>query len=210
MFRDEKTARIGATIVWTLLYAMVAGAQALGYEDGFETILAISIVPGLYILGRFVLTPLFHGKKAENKAGFMSMNGAMIMAGILLMASLVTGYLGDANLLPGDVDTNKRHVSGVFMGLVFILMGNYMPKIVEPITKAACDPATHQRFQRQSGWIFVITGFVYTGAWFVFERETANTVSTTAVVICILLVAPRLVWYGMKLRQHRQSRPTNH
>ncbi len=82
---------------------------------------------------------------------------------------------------------------GVILGLVLVIVGNFMPKNVEPSSEERCEPSAAQALQRFAGWTFVLAGVAYSLVWLVFPLRHASLVSTLTLAAAVLLVAARLL-----------------
>ena len=108
-----------------------------------------------------------------------------LIVALLLVSARRAGMIG-----PDIVD----RVMGVLFGLYFVVIGNFMPKKLDPPKGEPCTPSRKQALLRFSGWIFVFMGLGYALVWLIFPVEQAGTVAMFVVVPGVLLVAGRTAW----------------
>ncbi len=91
---------------------------------------------------------------------------AIILASLLLLGSTSATLAKELELFDGDL---TKRIIGINIGLMLMVMGNYMPK---KITGSACScsagcatPKKSSSTQRFVGWLFVIAGLIYAAIW---------------------------------------------
>ncbi|WP_306253037.1 hypothetical protein [Parvularcula sp. IMCC14364] len=154
-----KTAAFGvAALAITNWY--LAPDKSFMWAGVLTILLAVMIGTGLLI--RFSQTQKEETALNLQRAVF----GACLMVGGSLGVVLVeeVGLVG-----PGF---EKRAV-GVFLGLMLVMTGNFLPKTVRPLTAENCDPARAMATERFAGWVFVLAGLVYAGIWLFAPIEQA-------------------------------------
>ncbi len=174
--------------------ALVAGLAttnwALDPEDAMTWAISGLFLPVAW--GAFEV--LLRGRKGLNE-----IRGSAVLAASLLTLTLgfsaaeAAGLLGSAG---GDV---VRRAYGVGVGLVLVIIGNFMPKRLEPMLEKRHSPAAIQSLQRFSGWTFVVAGIGYAGAWLTLPIGPANIVSTIICAGAVVLVIGR--WVLMSTNQ---------
>ncbi|UTW56095.1 hypothetical protein [Kordiimonas sp. SCSIO 12610] len=210
MFSD-RTIKIAAFTVWVLVYACTISLWFQGAIEGRKAALVLGVVPGLYLLGRFIVMPMakrMNGPKSDqnSRQNAKLIHLALVLTGVSLLGSLMGPFLVEQGIISADVkDMIAPRANGVVTGLFFIIMGNYTPKMIAPLTEAVCDPAKHQAFQRQVGWTFFIAGFLYIVAWVALAPATAKTVTLFILGACFLSIMPRAVYYGIKSAQRKET-----
>ena len=117
--------------------------------------------------------------------------GAGLILAISLTLKLAQSQAGLSEIL-GD------RLSGAAIGGVLIVMGNYIPKKLQPLGARICGQKEAQAMQRFSGWAFVLGGMVYSLAWLFLPPARSDTVATSAVVISVLLVMSHWLWVSFK------------
>ena len=98
---------------------------------------------------------------------------AIILASLLLLGSMVTTLMKELEFIEGDI---TKRIIGINIGLMLIVLGNYMPKKNQAAASqcgCASKPASNN-IQRFMGWTFVLGGLLYTGAWIVFDLDQAG------------------------------------
>jgi hypothetical protein len=158
-------------------------------EVGAAWALGMFFLPAAWIL----LYMLKQIGRPENEASGAALQiySAMTAAGLLLAVSM---GLVLAEQLWGLGDHVRDRVMGVAMGGVLMVMGNYVPKRLTPITESRCDPVRAQALQRFVGWSFVLGGIVYVLAWLVLPIGVAGTVAMSACALSVIVVALRVFW----------------
>lgn len=175
-----------------------------GGESAIEPAMKIIALPAIYIVSRFVVIPLIiriekTSKPEHAKAGIMILDVAILITTLYAIADMTSIYMAKEGWIAASLsDETHERFNGIYMGIIFIVMGNYMPKIIAPLTENGCNPARHQAFQRQVGWLFVLTGILYVVVWLALTPELANIIATSALGLCFLLVIPRSVYYMIK------------
>jgi hypothetical protein len=97
---------------------------------------------------------------------------AIILASLLLLGSISATLAKELEIF--DRDLVKRIV-GVNIGLMLIVLGNYMPKKLAGRSEScSCRASNASGVQRFMGWAFVLGGILYAGAWIVFDLDQAG------------------------------------
>lgn len=97
-------------------------------------------------------------------------------------------------------DASKR-VMGCLIGLLFVVVGNYLPKNPDAAVENHCTPSRTQALQRFSGWVFVIMGLGYAFVWLVLPVSTAGAIDEFVIVPAVVLVLGRLAWLYFTCRR---------
>jgi uncharacterized membrane protein len=172
------------TIVWTIKIGLVAGMYLVGFlllpqlpdivpthwnatgvADGFSSknvavILTPSIALGLLIL--FAFLPKIDPKK--EKYELFAKSWEILQVVMVLFFAYIHGVSLYAALNP-DISMNSWVLSG--MGVLFIILGNYMGKIKQNFFIGIKTPWTlsneevWNKTHRLGGWCFVIAGFMF-------------------------------------------------
>ena len=93
---------------------------------------------------------------------------------------------------------------GVSMGLLLVVVGNFIPKTLEPLARNRAADGKVQALQRFSGWAFVLGGVAYAAIWLVAPIEYANHASTALLATVVVVVVARAVW---TLKGHANDAP---
>ncbi len=120
-----------------------------------------------------------------------SIRKALIGAGLLLVVTLILVSVKQAGLIGSDA---VERGLGVMLGLSLIIIGNNLPKTLDPPTEEQCRPSRKQALQRFSGWVFVIMGLGYSLVWLILPVEQAVTVGILIVAPAVVLVCGRTLW----------------
>ena len=112
---------------------------------------------------------------------------SIILASLLMLGSLIATLAKQLELLDGD--TIKRIV-GINIGLMLIVLGNYMPKnrpAASDQCRCACSPQSNH-IQRFLGWTFVLAGILYALAWIVLDLDQAPVAIVFAFPAAIAII----------------------
>ena len=120
-----------------------------------------------------------------------SIRNALVWAGLFLIVTLLLVAVKQAGLIGSDV---VERGFGVLLGLYLIIIGNNLPKTLDPPTEEQCMPSRKQALQRFSGWVFVTMGLGYSLVWLIFPVEQAGTVAMLVVAPAVVLVGGRTAW----------------
>ena len=113
--------------------------------------------------------------------------GALIMAAIIIGASLAATWAQDAGLIgPG-----AERVPMIVIGIMLMLTGNYMPKMIDQNTCEPCAPSRKTQVLRFSGTVILLGGLGYALIWAFAPLEQAAGLSVAPVAIALALVAIR-------------------
>ena len=122
---------------------------------------------------------------AASEYAVRSIRQGVAFAGVLLLISLSL-KLAAALSTVGEPELTRR-TTNVIAGLVLAYFGNLFPKTLTPLFVLQCDGSRMQRFQRLTGWTWVLTGLAYATSWIVLPIATADTVSMSIVVAGMLI-----------------------
>ncbi len=130
---------------------------------------------------------------------------AIILASLLLLGSTSATLAKELELFDSDL---VKRIVGVNIGLMLMILGNYMPK---KITGTACScsagcatPRKSSSTQRFVGWLFVLAGLIYAAIWIFVDLDhtsLATLFSFPAAIVVIIIV--RMFW-------PRSPRPDRH
>jgi len=97
---------------------------------------------------------------------------AIILASLLMLGSISATLAKELEIFDGDL---VKRIVGVNIGLMLVVMGNYMPKkLTGQSGSCDCGTAKSASIQRHMGWIFVLGGILYATAWIVFDLDRAG------------------------------------
>jgi hypothetical protein len=116
---------------------------------------------------------------------------SIIAAGALLAAGLLRHLANAMGFADGDLLDRGL---GVGSGMILLLLGNTMPKVLAPLTAKRCAPAQVQSIQRFSGWAFVLDGLVCIVASLALPVSRGQDVAMIATMLALLVIAIRYAW----------------
>lgn len=115
----------------------------------------------------------------------------VIAAGLILSAALLKHMSDALGFAAGDI---SDRVVGIGSGLVLVVMGNTLPKVLAPLTAKRCGPSTVQSIQRLAGWTLVLAGIASIAMWVTLPPDTALTWSMIATGTAVALIVLRCAW----------------
>jgi len=127
----------------------------------------------------------------RNKPSLREIRGSVLLASALM--TLVLGFkaASASGLLEANGGGLTERAFGVGMGLVLVVIGNFIPKKLEPMLAKTCSPARVQSMQRFAGWVFVLGGLGYAAASAFLPLAYASTVAMAICASALLLVLGR-------------------
>jgi hypothetical protein len=171
---------------------VVAGLAAADWylrpERAGFWIVGIATMAGVWLAAALLERAKLPSAQTESERGFVVMTA--VTAGRLLAIALGV-KLVDAVGLGG---TLLERAQGVAIGLVLMVIGNMVPKIIGPLAAGRCSPAQLQSDQRFAGWAFTVAGLAYAVVWMFAPLAPAQTASTLFCAAAVVLVAGRLAW----------------
>jgi len=126
---------------------------------------------------------------------------AIILASLLGLGS-ITSTLGKEL---GFFDSNLvERIAGVNIGLMLIVLGNYMPKKNQASTsQCGCgSKSSSSTLQRFMGWTFVLAGLLYALAWILLDLDQAGIAILFAFPVAIASI------FLVRYLSSRRSKPT--
>ncbi|MFK7759409.1 MAG: hypothetical protein AB8C13_05630 [Phycisphaerales bacterium] len=132
---------------------------------------------------------------------------AMILASVLLLGSISTTLAKELELM--NADTVKR-ISGVSIGVMLMLMGNFMPKrLAGPSECCSCATDGSPKTQRIVGWIFVLAGLLYAGVWMLLDiKHTSLFAMLSLPIAVVVIVGIRMIYIRTAHREKIARTPT--
>ena len=192
----------------TLLLVFGLGAWAWYLRPEKASLWAVSMffLPGAWLLGA-ALRRLGIGR-TMSEADRQTLRTGLTGAGVLMAASL---GLAISHALEATSAATSDRVMGVVLGLMLVVLGNGMPKALEPLSRMRCDPARVQSLQRFSGWAFVLAGLAYALSHILSSSDRARLISTGILAAVVVLVLGRLLWLviGAKATSHITGKERN-
>ena len=174
-----------ATIVTALALSdwAIAPAKASSWMIAIATALGIWIV--VTVMGRIRSFEDYSASELSH------LRTSIIAAGVILAVSLSRTWANAIGISGGEFMDRGL---GVLSGLVLVLLGNMMPKVLAPLTAKRCAPSQVIAIQRFSGWLFVLDGIICIFASLALPLSQGQDVSMIATIVTLLLVAIRYAW----------------
>ena len=121
----------------------------------------------------------------------------------IIAASLILKFLASNGVI--DSESSKRAMQ-VIIGVMLLVVGNLIPKTLEPLRTACGGPSKEQSLKRFAGWTFVIAGIAYAIIWMVAPLDYASLISMSVVIAAILMVAIPLTRSVIRCRSAQESK----
>ena len=128
----------------------------------------------------------------RSRAARPEITRGLIVAGVLLAATVVIRLLSPAHLDPGVA----RRLLGILLGAVVVGYANGVPKALSPLMRMRCDPAAEQALRRFTGWSLALGGTAYAAAWAIAPLTHANLIGASLLGTAVLLVLVRIALAG--------------
>ncbi len=163
--------------IWKWLLDSQLGANSfnLGFLTGFLPIVWIGIVV----------------KKRQGRlsaTAHQALTSSISLAGLMLTAPLIFAIAQSYHLINGGI---PLRLNALFFGAFIIIIGNALPKALEPLGAKQCSPATEQSLKRFGGWMFVLGGFGYALTWLVLPIPMAKALALPVLALPLLLLIAR-------------------
>ena len=129
--------------------------------------------------------------RAELRMATNEIGRALCFAALMMATPAIIRFLPVFD--PADEKIWARRLTMVIVGLFFADMGNRIPKTLTPLSQLSCDAAKVQAFQRYFGWVWVMTGLMYSAVWLVLPLDIAQQVAMLVLAIGIFAVAAQMV-----------------
>ena len=123
--------------------------------------------------------------------GLQRVRGSAMLAATLLGVVLAFSAADAAEIFGAGGTEISRRAFGVMMGIVLIVIGNVMPKQLEPLMENAVGAAKAQAMRRFAGWTFVLAGAAHAASWLILPTGLANIVGMSIVAGALLLLIAR-------------------
>jgi len=121
-------------------------------DKAWFLLLVMGFVPGAWVFARLSQRLKIGGGScacAEDLPFSLTLAGWLLASNLALKLAERQGLLTDAS-----TDT----ISQALLGVLLVVGGNRMPKMLTPLKSMRCDPARTQAMQRFAGWTFVLAG----------------------------------------------------
>lgn len=183
------TPKTQSTIVMAIFILIIIVAAILWpmkHEGSIVVLVTVGVMSAVWAGCRQLV--LGKGKDWINSTTRREILFAMILAGALLLISITATLFKELDLIGNE--TVKRS-SGVMIGVMLIIMGNYMPKkLTHSPCRSCCGSGGSLKTQRFVGWLFVVAGLLYAGVWLMVDLEQTSlaTLLTFPVAIGVLVL----------------------
>jgi hypothetical protein len=171
----------------------VAGLGALNWhfrpEAALNGIIGIAAMPVIWFVVAYILKKRSRNKHTDDERRFFTR--FVMAAGLILAGSQsikLFEILGDHDIAVLD------RIWGVTLGIILIVIGNRVPKILSPLTAKRCGPSTATSVQRFAGWALVLAGAGWTIAWIALPIGLADRVAMTFGMTGLGLVLLRYIF----------------
>ena len=94
--------------------------------------------------------------------------------------------------------TASRRAIGAVIGVMFIVTGNFLPKM-RPLNTPATEPTKATAAERVAGWILVLVGFADIALFMLARLEVARTISSVIGIGAIAVIAANWAWLARGL-----------
>ena len=194
-----------SVILPTLSLTLVTGMSAWSWAVFPEKWLSAAITAAVFAFCVILMEsrrPATLDRGAVNGHKFfmrlMLSAAALIMTLNIGTKLAVATDLVDPSLLP-----LSQRVSGVSLGVLFVLFGNYLPKLSSPWSLAD-EPFDWQGVHRFVAWVCSLAGMAIAISWLVFP-ETAGQATAPLLLTMAVLALARKFYSLATWRGHRPS-----
>jgi len=171
----------------------VAGLGVLNWyfkpEAALTGIIGVAAMPVIWFVVAYILKKRSLSEHTDDERRFFTRS--VIVAGVILAGSQsikLFKVLGNHDIAALD------RIWGITLGIVLIILGNLIPKILSPLTAKRCGPSTATSVQRFAGWALVLAGVGWTIAWIVLPIKLADNVAMTFGIAGLALVLLRYIF----------------
>ena len=176
-----------------LVVLIVVGLAAAGWvlipAKAITSMVAISTMAAIWFVVAFIGFARPFAEQSASERRFLA--ASVAAAGAILAVSLGK-KIADAFGLFGGVEIERA--LGIGAGVLLVLLGNTMPKVLSPLTAKRCAPSQVQAIQRFTGWLFVLAGLASIASWLFQPIEQAQIWSMIATAAALVLVVLRNAW----------------
>jgi hypothetical protein len=141
-------------------------------NPGMDSIVAASFLPavwlGLFLMNRTAPPDSWLARK------YRTLRSAMTLGGLLLVLALV---LRLAEYYQYIAETTGTRISSIGLGLFLMVIGNALPKTLQPLREGKPVGRLNQQFRRFLGWVMVLTGAAYALCWVVLPFALAEDIT---------------------------------
>ncbi len=178
-----------APLIVFLVVALGAWMWMLEPDKSIRWFIGMAFLPAAWISIK-----LFQRSKACARViegGKQTLMSSISFAGLMLAGSFGLKIAQSYHIIE---DSSPDRLVAVMLGAFMVIIGNALPKKLEPLSQAACSSTKEQSLKRFAGWMFVLAGFGYAIAWLVLPERLADIVALPILAGPILLVIARITW----------------
>lgn len=197
-------------ILWNSLPAeMATHFNAAGEADGYSSkAFAVFFIPILLLAVHIIcLTATAMDPKNEKNAVSEKIYRLILL--ICPAASIFCTILMYGNALHLSIDVPL--ISQLFIGLIFVILGNYMPKVHQNYTVGVKlpwtldDPGNWNRTNRLFGWISMIFGLLFILNGFLQVGGATGMIVLFVLCIVSMLLVPTIYSYMLYLKRKSKA-----
>jgi uncharacterized membrane protein len=174
-----------------------------GQPDNFVSkALAAFGLPFLFLsINLFSKLSLFNDPKRANTSQMMQVVATWLPPLLSVVLIPITLMIALGHPIPVTV------IAPALVGLILIIVGNYMPKSRQNYTLGLMlpwtlnDPDNWNKTHRMAGYLYILAGFVLIGTAFFFKGfQPVKGLGLVALIVIALAVAPRFYSYWLYKR----------
>lgn len=150
-------------------------------------------------IGFMVFVRVFIGflLRARPLARFSDQERRFFVVSVFLAGGMIIVSLTQHLPIFSGTETGKpmSRVTGAVFGLLLAVVGNFIPKVLRPLSRSDTAHSVCQSpVRRFSGTVFFVTGLSYMASWLVLPQAYAGDVATVICLCGTVLVLTRFVW----------------
>jgi hypothetical protein len=192
--------------------ALVAGIATLGWALEPERAHGWALIAGMpAVLWAFVELAQYRGDDRVKGAALMNWHRRTI-AGICLFLAIraVSGIAYRAGVMDLDARIVAWRLSGVLFGVLCVVWGNYLPKLVSP-WRSGEEPFDWQGVHQFAGRVAMLAGAAVIACWMALPVHTAGRASRLILLpLAVLLVGRKLISLATKGGPPRMGTASGH
>ena len=168
--------------VWTMaLGPQGTSLWAVGFGVGF--------LPTM-LIGMTVL-PRLKGRQKLNAHSKQILLSSISLAGLILALAFGLEIARTLHLIASQM---PDRLVAVALGVILMLIGNQLPKLLQPMQDEQCQSARSLALKRFAGWMLVLAGFGYGLVWLILPVSDAGQIAITVLGAPLALMMARIVW----------------
>ncbi|MCF6294046.1 MAG: hypothetical protein L3J04_11700 [Robiginitomaculum sp.] len=156
------------------------------------SIIGAGFLPAVW-LGMAIIQRFKAGSCAISNAK-QQLRSGISAAGLILALAMVLSIAQQYQTI--DAEMGER-INSAILGAIVMIMGNFLPKAINPINGNNCEISTTQKIQRFAGWTFVVSGFLYSLIWVFAPIDLAAKLAMYALGLGVALIVTRFFWFRL-------------